>query len=163
MFLKPTWVLEDLSAIDMPFLERLKLRGITGMILDLDNTLIVPKTAYLQDEVRAWLRLVQTQNFKLFVVSNNRNAAYVDQTADLLGIPHIGQAGKPRLRSLHIALETMGLASHEVVVVGDRPLTDIWAGQRLGALTILIPPLNQREPWYIKSLRKLERLAVNPF
>jgi predicted HAD superfamily phosphohydrolase YqeG len=46
-------------------------------------------------------------------------------------------------------------------MVGDRPLTDIWVGQRMGAYTILVDPLiKHSEKVYIKVLRRMERLFV---
>ena len=53
------------------------------------------------------------------------------------------------------------LAPNQVCVVGDRPLTDIWAGQRLGATTILVDPLQRaNEKGHIHVLRALERLFI---
>jgi predicted HAD superfamily phosphohydrolase YqeG len=46
-------------------------------------------------------------------------------------------------------------------MVGDRPLTDIWVGQRMGAYTILVDPLiKHSEKVYIKVLRRMERMFV---
>ena len=58
--------------------------------------------------------------------------------------------------------EILMLEAHQVVVVGDRPLTDIWAGQRQGSLTILVDPLiKHQENGLFKILRRLERLFVH--
>ena len=47
-------------------------------------------------------------------------------------------------------------------MVGDRPLTDIWVGQRLGIVTILVDPImKHKEAKIIKLLRKIERLFVS--
>ena len=52
----------------------------------------------------------------------------------------------------------MNLKPNEIAIIGDRPLTDIWVGKRLGTITILVDPLmKNKEPLVVKFLRKIER------
>ncbi len=39
----------------------------------------------------------------------------------------------------------MELIPSQVVIVGDRPLTDILVGQRLGMITILVDPIMKQK------------------
>jgi hypothetical protein len=79
----------------------------------------------------------------------------------VLNIPVISHAAKPRRAKFREALQILGLQAAEVAMVGDRPLTDIWVGQRMGAYTILVDPLiKHSEKVYIKVLRRMERLFV---
>jgi uncharacterized protein len=158
MWLKPGLVVPDVTHITRPWLEA---NGIKGFIFDLDNTLMKPHTGLLDERVAPWLQQMQADGYRCSVVSNNPIAPYIAQVEKTLGFPCLSNGGKPRRAGLKQALEWLGLPAHEVVVVGDRPLTDIWGGQRLGAHTVLVDALNKaQEPLPIKVLRKLERLSI---
>lgn len=160
MFLKPNLIVEDITTID---LESLKAHGIRGFIFDLDNTIMAPHTGTLEARIEAWLAILQAQGFQCLVLSNNKKADYCKVAEDVLKIPVISHAAKPRRSAFRKALETLGLTAREVAMVGDRPLTDIWVGQRMGAYTILVDPLiKHSERVYIKFLRRMERLFVQP-
>ena len=45
-------------------------------------------------------------------------------------------------------------------MVGDRPLTDILAGKRLGCKTILVGSINPKENLPTKFVRALERSTI---
>jgi HAD superfamily phosphatase (TIGR01668 family) len=158
LLVKPTLIIESVVDIDLNWLQE---KGIRGFIFDLDNTLMAPHSGVLDSPVQAWLQQIHDMGFKSVVVSNNKKATYVQQAEAILGFPAIANAGKPRRKFLRKALEMLKMNPHEVVVVGDRPLTDIWGGQRLGAHTILVDPLTKdREHQVIQVLRRLERMFV---
>ncbi len=137
--------------------EQLKALGIKGFIFDLDNTLMAPKKGVLSDEVRVWLDELRDAGFAMVCVSNNKKLDYCAKAAEIIEMPVIGYACKPSPDKLLEALTIMNLEASEVAVVGDRPLTDIWGGNRIGAKTILVEPLiKAQEPFYIKGLRWLE-------
>lgn len=158
MFLKPSLIVQDITTID---LARLKSNGIKGFIFDLDNTIMAPHTGTLEDRIETWLVLLQAEGFKCLVLSNNKQAEYCQLAEKVLNIPVISHAAKPRRAAFRKALEMIGLSAREVAMVGDRPLTDIWVGQRMGAFTILVDPLiKHQERRLYKFLRGLERLFV---
>jgi uncharacterized protein len=158
LLVKPTHIVEHVTDID---LECLWEAGIRGFIFDLDNTIMAPHTGKLEDDVAHWLKKIETIGFKAIVVSNNPIKLYTQEAERVLNIPVLGNAGKPRRKHLRRAAEMLSLETHQVVVVGDRPLTDIWGGQRLGAQTILVDPLTKhKENALIKVLRRLERIFV---
>src|SRR5690606_941981 len=104
--------------------------------------------------------MVREKGFACLVLSNNRRAEYVKKAEEALGIPCIAVAAKPNTASYERALQHLNLKGGETAMIGDRPLTDIWVGQRMGAVTILVDPLiKHQERWYFKFLRKLERLS----
>ncbi len=73
----------------------------------------------------------------------------------------LGRAAKPSAKLFLQVLEMFKLRADEVVVVGDRPLTDVWGGQRAGMKTILVWPLkSMNEPSWILFFRKLERCFI---
>ena len=157
-FLKPDWVVLDV--LNLP-LDALAAQGVKGFIFDLDNTIMPPHTALVSDTIKQWLASLTTRGFSYIVVSNNHNVAYMQQAENHLGVPVLGPARKPSRTMLREALTQLSLPTHQVCVVGDRPLTDIWGGQRLGATTILVDPLQRAiEKGHIHVLRALERLFI---
>lgn len=157
MFLKADFVLESVLNID---LDEMRLRGVKGFIFDLDNTLMEPNTGIFREDIKAWLEVVM-QEFKVAIVSNNPIPSYEKKVKEVVDIPIYFKAGKPRRRYVKKALQTIGVLPKEAVMVGDRPLTDIWVGQRLHMVTILVDPLRKhKEHRAIKFLRSLERSFV---
>jgi hypothetical protein len=156
--LKADYILKHVTDID---LQELKNKGIKGFIFDLDNTIMAPKTGILTSDVENWLSEVK-EDFKIAVVSNNREQNYIELAAKVVGCPVEGKAKKPQRKVIKKVLEQLNLKPSEVAVVGDRPLTDIWVGKRLGSITILVDPLmKDHENTFIKFLRKLERSFID--
>lgn len=159
VFLKPTYLINgDVTDID---LQRLKQDGVRGLIFDLDSTLIAPRSGLLTPQVEEWL-VYARDNFKLAIVSNNQKAKYIEQVKELLNMPVIGKAAKPRRKAFFEVLKSFGLDAAQVAVIGDRPLTDVLGGQRAGMKTVLVWPLKTMcEPRWVTMMRKLERIVLH--
>lgn len=158
MLFKPSLIVPDVTHID---LDVLKSQSVTGFLFDLDNTIMPPHSGTIPDPIRAWLALAKEAGFKSVVVSNNKRLEYCQQAEETLGMPVIAHARKPFKAGFHQGLELLALPAHRVAVVGDRPLTDIWGGLRIGAYTILVDPINKHtEPPLIKLLRAVERTLI---
>jgi HAD superfamily phosphatase (TIGR01668 family) len=158
MFLRPTYLIEgDVTDIDLDQLER---DGVRGLIFDLDSTLVAPHAGTLTDEVAAWLARARDK-FQVAVVSNNKRDPYIKQVQVILDMHCVGCAAKPSIKAFLEVMDMFKLAPHQVAVVGDRPLTDVWGGQRAGMKTILVMPLKtMNEPEWIRVFRKLERIFI---
>jgi len=114
--------------------------GIRGIIFDVDDTLVPLRRPDPSPEVIAWLQQIAPE-FQIWLVSNNISSTRIAQIATSLNVPHIHRAGKPSRRALRRAIQQMQLPLDQVALVGDRVLTDVLAGNRLGLLTILVAPL----------------------
>jgi uncharacterized protein len=158
VFLKPDYLIDgDITDIDLEELER---AGIKALILDLDSTLIAPKSAFISDQASAWLDRAR-KKFHVAVASNNKNEVYLDKVRKLLNIRIIGKARKPSRKVFRRLLEEFDLSAQQIAVVGDRPLTDIWGGQRAGMKTILVGTLRtMNEPQWKTRIRNLERIFI---
>jgi uncharacterized protein len=157
-FLKPDAIYTEITHINPKMLKAL---GVKGIIFDLDNTIVPPHTNELQPRIARWLQAIKEAGFPFVVVSNNHNVEYMKRSEHVLGIPVIGPAKKPSTKAMKQAFEWLKLPPEEVVMIGDRPLTDIWAGQRAGCKTILVDSLMRaNEHGLIHLLRTLERLPV---
>jgi uncharacterized protein len=138
-------------------LSELSEKGIKGLIFDLDNTIMAPRSGKLTKDIDEWLKLAK-ETFKIAVVTNNPDKLYLEKALNVLNCPIYGKARKPSRKIMRQAIECMNLRPEEVVIIGDRPLTDILAGKRIGSMTILVDPLlKKQEHQFIKLLRKLER------
>ncbi|HBQ94620.1 MAG: YqeG family HAD IIIA-type phosphatase [Firmicutes bacterium] len=140
-------------------LNRLHARGVRGLIMDLDNTLVGWNRPELSHELKAWFQAVRNQGFKMCIVSNNLTER-VDQFAEQVGVMAIPKAAKPRRRSFRIAMKRMGTANHNTAVIGDQVFTDILGGNRLRLFTILVHPIDAHEYWTTRLVRRLEHYVV---
>lgn len=160
MFLKPDYIINgDITDIDLDMLTR---DGIEGLILDLDSTLVEPKSAALTQEAALWLEKANAR-FRVAVASNNKNEEYLARIKSILSIPVIFRAAKPSRKAFRSLMKEFNLQPQQIAVVGDRPLTDIWGGKRSGMKTVLVRILKtQKEPAWKTSVRNMERLFIRP-
>ncbi|MBC8122299.1 MAG: YqeG family HAD IIIA-type phosphatase [Gemmatimonadaceae bacterium] len=138
-------------------LDLLKERGIQGLILDLDDTLLALGQQIVNTEVVDWVARARL-DFRVWIVSNNPNRTFIESIAVSLSLPYVNQAAKPSRRALRRVIEQMGLPHNQVAIVGDRLLTDILAGNRLGLLTVLVQPPGPSHIIRGNLLRAAERL-----
>lgn len=156
--LKPTYIVKRVTDIN---LEDLKSENIKGLLFDLDNTLMHPLTSHLPEDIEHWLEVVKGR-FKIAILSNNPYTRYVQDAGRRVGCVAYEKANKPRRKAALKALKDLDLLPQQVAIIGDRPLTDIWVGHRLGMVTILVDPLlKHEEMWIIKGLRKLEKVFIS--
>jgi len=134
----------------------LQARGIKGVIVDMDNTIIPYHQRQIDARVQEWMEQMKEQGFKLCIVSNN-TAVQGEELARQLDIPAVWYAVKPRRRAFRKALHQMGLSAGKVAVVGDQVFTDVLGGNRLGMYTVLVVPLSQKEMFWTKAVRAVER------
>lgn len=139
--LYPNAYISSLMDIDPEFLTQ---KGIRGLILDLDNTLVAWKTGVFEPEMVNHLKSYKDQGIKLCVVTNAMNKR-VTALVKPLGIPWVARAGKPSRRPFVKALKILETNEAETAVVGDQLFTDVLGGNRMGLFTILVTPINKRE------------------
>jgi HAD superfamily phosphatase (TIGR01668 family) len=131
LFLKPTLKLDCVTQIQGSLLQK---HGISGLILDLDNTLMLPEQCTVEPFIMNWLETMRQQGVQCLVLSNNKNRQYCDQAAQVLNIPVIPLARKPDCDGFKAALKLLRLQPSQVAMVGDRLLTDVWVGQKMQAI-----------------------------
>ncbi|MEY3298618.1 MAG: hypothetical protein RLZZ597_1878 [Cyanobacteriota bacterium] len=114
--------------------------NLKGLILDVDDTLVPLRQAESDPDLGTWMASIKTVG-DVWLVSNNVNSSRIKRIATPLEVPYLTSAGKPSRRKLKLALEAMALPPDQVAMVGDRLLTDVLAGNRLGLFTILVDPM----------------------
>ena len=157
MRIKPDYNLESIYDIDK---NELKSKGIKGIFFDLDSTVMESKTGKFTKKTLDFLNELQ-KDFKVAIISNNHKKGYIDKVQKISPVNVYGNARKPDVKILKIACYEMGLEIKEVVMVGDRPLTDILAGQKAGMKTILVDSISkEKEGILTRFVRHLERLTI---
>ncbi len=139
-------------------------RGIEGIILDLDNTLVGWHQEDMTEEVVSWLEALKSAGLKLCILSNSVLSKRSERIAERLGCPNVRMARKPSRAGFHKAMTAMGTQSSNTAIVGDQLFTDILGGNRAGVLTILVRPLAKQEFVYTRLVsRPPERLLLRWF
>lgn len=121
--------------------KKLRAKGITLVLADLDNTLVAYKVPAPTPEVVAWKEALHREGIDLFLLSNSRKPGRAQHFAQVLGIPYLGHAGKPRQAGYRKAMERMNRSSEETVMVGDQIFTDTLGANRAGITPLLIRPI----------------------
>lgn len=116
-------------------------RGVRGILLDLDDTLVSAYGDGLDPGARAWV-LACAEDRRVAVVSNNGSRDRVAAVADELGIPFVHLALKPLPIGLRAGARLLGLAPRDIAIVGDQIFTDVLGGRLLGMHAVLVRPLS---------------------
>lgn len=135
-------------------LEDLKARGMQGVILDLDNTLVLWHQEEIAEEVLAWLDTLKAAGMKLCILSNSVLSKRSERIAQRLGCPNIRQAKKPSKGGFLRAMQAMGTNSTNTLIIGDQMFTDILGGNRCGLYTVMVAPLQPREFVYTRYVSR---------
>ena len=156
MFLKPDYNLKNVYEINF---EELKQQGVKCIMFDLDSTVMRSKSATFDAETLDWFNGF-LKDFEVAIISNNKNEKYITNASNLAPCKVIGRADKPNPKVMKDYLESINIEPKNAVMVGDRPLTDILAGKRLGCKTILVGSINPNENLPTRLVRALERSTI---
>jgi HAD superfamily phosphatase (TIGR01668 family) len=141
--------------IDLPTLAS---RGITGVLADLDGTLVGDHQHEVAGSVSAWVDGLRAAGIGVCIVSNS-GPARVAPVAALLDVPYVAHAAKPLRRGIDAGLRVLARPANDVALVGDQLFTDVWGGRRSRLLTILVEPRSADQTLLTRLKRPLERLV----
>lgn len=142
--------------------DELKKQGIKGIITDLDNTLVEWNRPLATPKIIEWFEKMKENDIAVTIISNNSENR-VKAFSKPHQIPYIFRAKKPFASAFFRALNMMNLKKHEVVVIGDQLLTDIFGGNRAGFYTILVVPVAETDGLTTKFNRFVERRIFSWF
>lgn len=155
--LRPDIMIEAIWELDA---QSLRERGIAGVIMDLDNTIVDWNRSELRDEVRQWMERARAAGLRLCIASNSRSKRRVSAVAEQIGAQWLAPAAKPSRRGLRRAMNLIACQPDTTCLIGDQLFTDIMGGNRAGMLTVLVRPLSSRDFPATKIMRLLERLLL---
>lgn len=139
--------------------EKLKEKGIKGIITDLDNTLVAWDVKDATPDVIAWFKTMEENDIKVTIISNN-NQERVTVFSEPLGTPFVFSARKPLSRAFKTVARQMDLKKEEILVVGDQLMTDVLGGNMAGFYTVLVVPVVQTDGKITKINRFMERIIL---
>ena len=132
----------------------------TGVIPTVHNPLPPDDDPTPHPEIAAWLDGMRQAGVGMMIVSNNTEER-VRPFAEILGLPYVADGKKPGTDGMRRAAEQLGgLRPEETAVIGDQIFTDVWGGNRFGALTIMVAPLGPETVPFIKLKRMVEKLVL---
>ena len=157
MFLKPDFDILSVRELDVQSLHSM---GIKAVLFDMDSTTMASKSGVFEPWVLEMFDELSKQ-FCIAILSNNKNREYIAKAQSQCRIDVIGNANKPNPKVLLDYLKSKNILPEQAVMVGDRPLTDIWAGKLAGTKTVLVDSITKTtEPKLTRFVRFLERLTV---
>ncbi|EYU29576.1 hypothetical protein ABFS82_13G043100 [Erythranthe guttata] len=164
-------VIPHVSVPDIRFIDwaHLKNRGFQGVVFDKDNTITVPYSLDLWPPLQSSLEHCKSlfgDNIAIFSNSaglfeydpDGKKAAAVE---DAIGIKVIRHKVKKPGGTAEEIEKHFGCESSKLIMVGDRPFTDIVYGNRNGFFTILTEALSlAEEPLIVRQVRMFEVALV---
>ena len=156
--LRPKVYVDSVCNIDLKKLKEIK--KIEGIIIDLDNTLV----AWGQNEVSQknidWVNEAKKLGLKICIVSNT-NSKRVAKLAKIFDVPYHSKYFKPFSVAFYNGLKILDTKKSETVVIGDQIFTDMWGGNRLKLLTILVSPIVKKDSIGTFLHRNLEKIIIS--
>lgn len=143
---------ESIFTIDY---KKLKKKGITCLLFDVDNTICPAREEIFYEETKDLINKLK-RDFKVILFSNNFPKR-IKKFGDYYNVDIACLSLKPFPFKYISVLKKYNLKKTEVAAIGDQLLTDIKGGNSVGILTILVNPishLDERETWLNRQIEK---------
>ena len=156
--LKPKVYINSVYNIDLKKIKKIK--KIKGIIVDLDNTLVAWGEKEVSQKVIDWVKEAKKLGLKICIVSNT-NSKRVAEFAKIFNIPYHSKYFKPFSIAFNNGLKILDTKKSETVVIGDQIFTDMWGGNKLKLLTILVVPIVKKDSIGTFLHRNLEKIFIS--
>ncbi|MBA7542671.1 hypothetical protein ES705_34995 [subsurface metagenome] len=156
--LRPKVYVDSICNIDLKKLKKNK--KIKGIIVDLDNTLVAWGRKEIDHKIIDWVEEAKKLGLKICIVSNT-NSKRVAEFAKIFNIPYHSKYFKPFSIAFNNGLKILDTKKSETVVIGDQIFTDIFGGNRLKLLTILVVPIVKRDSIGTFLHRNFEKIIIS--
>lgn len=157
--LVPDFIFETFDGVTVDFLRE---QGICALLIDIDNTLAPYEQAEPDERIRTWFDGLHKADIRASLISNN-HADRVELFNRTLGLPAYPDSGKPRGKTLRLAMEKMGSTRENTAVLGDQLLTDAMAGHLLGLRALIVPPIKDKRTLFFRFKRWLEKPYIKKY
>lgn len=159
MFLLPDIKLDRVTEITVELLNK---KGITALILDVDNTLSTHHGQQLLEGLEEWLAVMRESGIKLTVLSNSTDKRLAPFAAKI-GLDYISMGLKPLPFGYWRALKALGSGKGETAIVGDQIFTDTVGGNLVGLTTILLTPIKPESSPRFRFKRRMEKKILKHY
>ncbi|MBE6556798.1 MAG: YqeG family HAD IIIA-type phosphatase [Ruminococcaceae bacterium] len=157
--LTPDYMFRTYDEVTAEFLQSI---GIRALLIDIDNTLAPYEQPEPDERIRAWFASLSAAGIRASLISNN-HAPRVELFNRTLGLDAYPDSGKPRPKTLRIAMARMGSCAEDTAVLGDQLLTDALAGHHLGLRAIIVPPIKDKTTLFFRFKRWLEKPYIKRY
>jgi HAD superfamily phosphatase (TIGR01668 family) len=144
-----------MAVADVP-IDQLVDRGIAGVLIDMDDTLLPSHADALDPRSQRWFDRLRDRGIGAVILSNGevrRTRAIGAQ----LGVVALPLAGKPFRIAFRRGLEHLGTEPAATAMIGDQLFTDVLGANLAGITSILVRPLSAGGLPHTRWARKLER------
>ena len=136
--------------------------GVHALLIDIDNTLAPYEMPDPDDRIRTWFAELKQNGISAALVSNN-HAPRVERFNQTLGLPAYADSGKPKRKTLEIAMQQLGVTHSETAMLGDQLLTDAYAGNHIGLRSLIVPPIKDKTNLFFRFKRLCERPFIRKY
>ena len=154
--LKPDYYLSSLFTVSARDLQE---KGIRGLLLDIDNTLVPNHQPDADGRVLTFVSSMQEAGIRLAILSN-ASVHRISLFNRPLGLPVVAGTFKPFRRGYRHGMTLLGLDASEVCMAGDQLFTDILGANLAGIRSLLVSPIHLLEPWYVRLKRLAEKVFM---
>ncbi|MBN3925778.1 YqeG family HAD IIIA-type phosphatase [Nostoc sp. NMS4] len=135
-------------------IDKIKICGVKGIILDLDNTIISEDDRYLSPYAEDWITQAKLAGLQFFILSNGKRRYRVKYWSHRLDIPALSPAKKPFPPAFRQAIAYMRFPAKHILVVGDSLHTDFMGALLSGCGFIQVATLPHPPRWWEKLAGK---------
>jgi len=140
--------------------EDLEQDNVSGLLVDVDNTLSTHGSQIPIKGLIEWLLYMKESGIKIVIFSNARKKR-VMPFAKKLGLKFISFSFKPMPFRFFRGIKEIGYKSENIAIVGDQLFTDVLGGNIFGVKTYLVRPILLENKISFKIKRKLENYILS--
>lgn len=140
--------------------EKLKENGIKCLLFDLDNTCVPYVDRMPTKKLKNHFDKLQDMGFKVIIFSNSPKERLKPFKKEL-NVDCCPNARKPNKAKFIKVLKTYNYDLSEVAIIGDQLMTDIYGGNKVGIMTILVNPMSDIDMPLTKIHRFIEKKKIN--
>jgi uncharacterized protein len=137
----------------------LRQRGVSGVLIDADDTLVPGDDSGLQPKALAWVAGLRAAGLGVAILSNGTRARVADLGATL-GVPAIALAGKPFGFGFRRAMRLLDTDAAGTAMIGDQVFTAVLGARCSGMVSVLVSPLTPGRHAHTRLARRLERWVL---
>ncbi len=157
--LTPDYMFDTFDEVTPEFLTSI---GISALLIDIDNTLAPYEQDEPDEKIVAWFESLRAHGIRAALISNN-HPPRVELFNKTLGLPAYPDSGKPKSRSLLVAMREMDSTPENTAGLGDQLLTDALAAHRLDMISIIVPPIKDKTTPFFRFKRWLEKPYIRKY
>ena len=141
--------------------KKLKKEGIKCLLFDLDNTCVPYHNSTFSDRLKKLFDKLKKCGFTVIIFSNSPERRL--KKFSELGVDYNASSLKPISYHFYKILKKYNFNKNEVCIIGDQLFTDVYGGNKVGIMTCLVEPMDDKELVFTKMTRYFEKRKIKKF